>query len=736
VRRLAQGGCLTLLLGASVSGQAPAERRTLLMTRDSLALVSDTAALLQLEHSWIEFARTNRDDPMVHLRLGLLALRLGELREGPHIDQAIAEFEWAAELRPEWPWAWYGIGLAETRGPNRAGGFAGGLYTMLGLDRDRLAGTAFARAIAVDPTFVHALTEFAQVTLSQRVHAPLGNALDALRKATATPLGWDPGLLLALGRLERRAGSADAALLAFQRAQLLSSAPATVWLELARTIPIAAGRGTDPESSQRLRTGRAYFEGIRNPDAGQVARYRQDIEPIATEAELAAYDSLGGGELQAFLQNFWSSRDALAMREPGSRLSEHFRRWNVAEREFRLPPFRRRFRWGIETYRSNSEEFDDRGMVWIRHGEPTLRVEWPKGRGNFRPDPLDRHLGNESWRYDRPDGRFTLHFVAHDDPNDYRLVEDPGDLDVALDLLERRSEDFPELGRLIRAGSASRDWVTADVRREARLAIALATQTDSWERHYEELLTGRALWLAAGVRNGKPVAHLVYSIDAAAVRSMQGGDSSRAVPVRVRASFFDQHGSPVATLDTLQLFTVPAGDSRLFAARAEVAVPPGLLSARFGIELGTSHGVVYPMTTLTVPDPKAESLEVSALVIGKPGRSLPWAVTPADTAWFDASGSYSPSDSLVIYAEAYGFSPTAPVTVNVAVTRQRSGLARLLGGRSRAITISEQLLPRAGSLQYRRVLSLGGLRPGDYALELVIESGGVKVERRRGFSVR
>src|SRR5690606_24773687 len=127
-----------------------------------------------------------------------------------------------------------------------------------------------------------------------------------------------------------------------------------------------------------------------------LASLRRQLDPIAYPWELAAFDSLDAGSRVQWLANFWTRRDAIDLREPGSRLAEHFRRWEVATREFRLPPFRRRYRLWTETYQSGDTEFDDRGIIYIRHGEPTLRIEWPRARGQLRVDPLRRNYGNES----------------------------------------------------------------------------------------------------------------------------------------------------------------------------------------------------------------------------------------------------------------------------------------------------------------------------------------------------
>lgn len=718
----------------TLASQAPEERAALERLRDSIAFSRDTTGLLDLERVWIEEARANRDEPMHHLRLGVLALRLAELRPGvPHLDHALGEFEWAASLRPDWPWPWYGIGLAEARGQDRAGGFAGGLWTMLGLDRDRLAGEAFARAIAADPSFVRGLLEFARVALEQRIDAPILPALEALRSATATPVGWHPDLLIARGRLERRAGRADSAALQFQRAAALAWRPDVALLELARTTPLTGTIEGDDGASLRGATLRDYLAAATTTDPVVVGMLRRDLEPIATRTELAAFDSLSASDRPTWLDAFWNDRDAVDLREHGSRLAEHFRRWDVARREFRLPPFRRRYRWGFETYRSQDTELDDRGVVYVRHGEPTVRIEWPRSRPSSRPNPLERNYGNESWRYDRPDGTLTLHFVARDDPDDFKLVESPLELDVAIDQLERHAHEIPGIDRLLRAGQYSTTWVSEDVRRLARASMAVATQTDSWQRRYRDILSGRAQWLAVGVRDGLPLVHIVYAIEADALRA--AAPPGDLVPVRVRAAAFGEDGRAVAQLDTVQYFRSPSPETDLVASRAEFAVAPGPLRVRLGVELDTARGVIYPVDSLVAPSPAARAPELSAILLGRHGRSLSWLVTPTDTAWLDAGGVYGPHDTVAVYAEAYGLTPGREARVTLSVRRQRTGVSRLLGATASVVEVSERFAVGDRVLSVQRDLDLGGLDPGNYELHVRLESAGRVVERRRGLRV-
>lgn len=726
---------LAVLAGTRIAAQSPPDRRALDRFRDSLALEADTTRLVALEHALIALARDDRDAPMHHLRLGVLALRLGELRpDAGHLDDALSEFEWAAELRPDWPWPWFGLGLAEARGADRAAGTAGGLFVMLGLDRDQRAGAAFRRALEADPHFVSGILEFARVALAQRIAAPIDAALSTIRVATASPVAWHPDLLLARGRLERLAGHPDSALLAFRRAERLGARNGLAWLEIARTLPLDT---TVSDEQRRAATTRVYLAGVRDASPEVMAGVRRDLEPIAAPGFLDRLARQDATRRVATLDAFWRDRDAVDLREPGARLAEHYRRWNVAMQEFRLPPFRRRYLYGIELYRSGDTDFDDRGIVYIRQGEPTIRVRWPLNRPAFHLSSLDRTYGSESWRYDRPDGMLTLHFVAREDPQDFRLVDGPTELDVAVDELATHAHEFPGVARMLRAGEATAGWVTEEERYRGRLSTAIATQTDSWERGYDDILSGKVQWLASGVRRGEPLVHLVYAIDADAVRSAAQVTGGGEVGVRVRVAVLDRRGRTVARLDTLQRLAVPSATARLVAARAEVPVRPGPLRVRVGVELSPLIGVIFPIDSLVAPRPDAPALELSAVLLGIAGRSLPWQVTASDTAWLDAGGIYAASDTLAMYLEAYGLHPEAPATLTVAISRPRTGLARLLGGHKTELALAEEIGHRdTPVLRLHRAIALGELEPGTYALEVTVTSQGQSVVRRRGFVVR
>ena len=175
----------TAALPPAVRAQAPIDRAALESFRDSLAGIRDSTSLLSLEKRMIAYTRSHRDDPVLHLRLGFVSLRLGEIASQAHYDDAASEFQWAIDLRPTWPYAWYGMGLAEYGVGDSQVSIVAGLATMLGKDALTRSAMAFAKSAEVDPSFGRGLVELANTALRQRVNIKLGVALDALRRSAS-----------------------------------------------------------------------------------------------------------------------------------------------------------------------------------------------------------------------------------------------------------------------------------------------------------------------------------------------------------------------------------------------------------------------------------------------------------------------------------------------------------------------------------------------------------------------
>ncbi len=385
-----------------LAGQEPAQRTELERFRDSIGGTVDSVGLLALEKRMIEQTKANRSDAMMHLRLGFLSLRLGELGGQSHYEDAASEFQWAIDLQPTWPYSWYGMGFAEYGVGDSQISFVTGIKTMLGKDALTRSAMAFAKSAEVDPSFDRGLVDLANTALRQRVNIKLGVALEALRRAASTEAAAHPEVMLARGRVEREVGDGDSALVAFQAYVAGGPNKSLGQLEMARTL-FLLGRfdGVAP-----------YFEGAASDDSVTVAAYRADLAAIASDSIMGEFNRTSGARRVEYLKRFWSERDHIELRAEGERLREHYRRLFYARKNFQLTSLNRHYDI-VERYRSGSRDFDDRGIIYLRHGEPSSRATY--AAPGLEP--------NESWRYSRPDGDLIFHFMAREDVQDYKLVE-------------------------------------------------------------------------------------------------------------------------------------------------------------------------------------------------------------------------------------------------------------------------------------------------------------------------
>src|SRR5918995_2028607 len=487
---------LFLLTPQHLQSQTPEDRVELERFRDSIAGTMDSIGLLALERRMIDSAKSDRSNGMIHLKLGFVSLRLGDLGGKDHYDDAASEFQWAIDLQPAWPYAWYGMGLAEYGVGDSQVSFVTGLKTMLGKDALTRSAVAFAKSAEIDPSFVRGLVDLANTALRQRVNIKLGVALEALRRSAATPAGSDPDVLLARGRVEREVGDGDSALVAFNGYLQRGSNRGLGLLEVARTqLLLGRVEGTTP-----------YFEGAVLDDSTTVRGYRADLATIASDSVMGEFDRQRGPRRAAYLRSFWGERDRTELRTDGERLREHYRRLFYARKNFQLTSNNRHYDI-VERYRSGSRDFDDRGVIYIRHGEPSSRASY--AAPGLEP--------NESWRYSRPDGDMIFHFMAREDVQDYKLVESLFDVlgfsnalalrgglagsegdPMAQQLLLSREQLAPIYGRLQSAGRSSTGRYHVEERQVGQASIEIGTTTDSYELRFPDELKVHAQVLAVG----------------------------------------------------------------------------------------------------------------------------------------------------------------------------------------------------------------------------------------------
>ena len=733
-------------LAAPLAAQDEEQRASLEAFRDSVASTVDSIGLEGLEGQFIAAAKADRNDAMRHLRLGFLALRLGDLGGSGHYDDAASEFQWAIDLEPKWPYAWYGMGLAEYGIGDSRVAVVSGLKTMFGKDALARSAVAFAKTAEVDPSFVRGLVELSNTALKQRVNIKLDVALAALRSSAGTSAGTNPQVLLARGRVEREVGSPDSAVAAFTR-YLQGDGPKAIGeLELART-----------ELWQGDRAAAAgYYTAAAIDDSAVVAIIRNDLFPIAADTMLADYDSKHGAHRAAWLRQFWGARDDLNMGSSGDRLVEHYRRWFYARRNFALVTVSRHYDIA-ERYKSGSKDFDDRGIIYVRHGEPTSRVSF-SGSGQRIDDRVEPNL---SWFYVRTDGDMFFHFVAREDVQDFRLVESlldvlgyqralelqTGSYDLqsdpmAKDLLLSRQDFAPIYQRILNSSGTGFQRAVTDERQIGRNNLARGVTSDTHERHFPEDLEGSCQVLAVGSQGDEPLLHVGCAVRGKSL-------VSRKVPqgllytVRLRFAAADRNGRIVASIDTTRRFVAvqPVPDDEYVVGLVTVpAQASGVLDYRVMLAEGDSIGHVFPIQVVVAPPPQSARLTLSDLIIGNRNHHLTWRPTPADTVYLNPLGTFRRNETLELYYEIVGADPFESHTTTL-VVRKGSGsgasyMTGLTAAGSAKITLKfDEQAPR-GVWTAQRSVSLEKLKPGNYTLEIVVTAAnGMKDVRRRSFRV-
>jgi GWxTD domain-containing protein len=716
--------------------QDPADRAELERFRDSISATLDSAGLLAAEKRMIESTKRDRGNALMHLKLGFLSLRLGDLGGQSHYDDAASEFQWAIDLQPSWPYAWYGMGLAEYGVGDSQVSFVTGLKMMLGKDALTRSAVAFARSAEIDPSFVHGLVDLANTALRQRVNIKLGVALEALRRSAHTNAGGDPEVLLARGRVEREVGDGDSALAAFNGYLQRGPNQSLAQLEIARTL-FLLGRfdGLTP-----------YFEGAKSDDSTTAAGYRADLATIASDSVLGEFDKQRGERRAAYLRAFWGQRDRLELRGDGERLREHYRRLFYARKNFQLTSNNRYYDI-VERYRSGSRDFDDRGVIYIRHGEPSSRA-------TYAAPGLDP---NESWRYSRTDGDLIFHFIARDDVQDFKLVESlfdvlgfsnavrlqsqpngAADNAMAEQLMLSREQLSPIYRRLQGAGRGSTGRYQNEERRVGQESIAFGTTSDSYELRFHDELKAKSEVIAVGRDTSGHQVQITYAISGA---SLEPVTVTRGFLYSVRLRFvaMDQAGRVVSSVDTTRHFVAPARvpANEHLVGRVATTVPVGALGYRLALQQGDERGITLPLDSVRVGAVNT-SLGLSDLVLGSRTANLTWKRTPEDTVIFNPLRTYWRGEEMELYYEIEGLRP-APYTVELEVRKKGSGsgiFKKIFGGGGASIKLKFEQQATTPTVSTHRSLKLDRLKPGQYVLALrVIDADGRRDSRTREFQV-
>jgi GWxTD domain-containing protein len=271
----------------------------------------------------------------------------------------------------------------------------------------------------------------------------------------------------------RREGKANEADSLFRLLLFQSKFPLAqpVYLSLAR---IAVERG-QPQAAEGYYL-RAVDELV-SPLGGAIMF--EDIKYIVSDREYDRFRSLGTIEQESqFFRSFWAVRKPSASTS-NPRLVEHFRRLVYAEQNFEYTGFRTGFtdpdRLKYLSFPRSydlNEEFNDKGLVYLRHGDP---------------DNIARSMNatapGESWLYEATGDlpRRIYHFLKVNAPgNNWRLTAYPQDPAMITNLVTWDPHFADLLSENTSTEERARDAIIAEEQDAVRQG--LASDNHTWTR--------------------------------------------------------------------------------------------------------------------------------------------------------------------------------------------------------------------------------------------------------------
>jgi hypothetical protein len=680
-----------------------------------------------------------------------------QLIESAFADDVTAHEKWAV--------AWYGLGLARLRLAETGALSRQGPLLPIGVDNATGAEHALGRAIQLDPRFAEAADALALAPATRISEVRKKERIAALRPVYRVLSG---SASAAAAYVERDAGTVDSAVALEEQALRRGGVDsAVVVLSLVRDL-YHVGR------TQEGRDLLLHAASTTTP-AGMAA-YRAEVAWVASAAELSEWDAASPRDRPRWLANFWAKRDIAEGRRDGARLEEHYRRIDYALKNFRitLPRSGRQQLvsttpswadgYGAEerarqTIMHNPEAFpeaarlyaeakaigsesalryyqpiqdlvSDKGIVWIRHGAPTLVAH------NVTGPPL------EIWRYDRPEGSLILYFREADFegssmPNE--LV--PTVLDASPVVLNQLCHlDLvlcpTALGAARIAFSGNPGALESEIKAEgARLApealarsaargkafVDLATTTDSYHREFTHAVHPSVQMYGLARSAGPPQLVVTFALPGdALVPTTSSTTGNRPVyEVELRLMGARTADGRQVDFDTLRDFMTPRllRNGEYITGVEALSVAAGDYDVSMTVTQADGRGAVAHLARVTVPG-ATPALAVSDLVLGSTASSVRWNSGSTDVA-LNPLNTFTRSSGAEVYYQLSGLHPGT----NYQTKFEFFDAADSLGTKPR-LTLASAAVTNVDHVEISRSLGLANLGPGRYRLKLTVSAGG------------
>jgi hypothetical protein len=672
---------------------------------------------------------------------GWLALRDFEITSNRDAAEQSLRLLLRATRGKDAAWAYYGLGRLVMKAPWLNPG-----DVLVYVDAKSRAQYAATEALRRDSTLYEAGILLGDAVIWGQEPAEIRTARDRLRRYAGTSaFKHVTTQLIELDTWLRDADGLE------QDAALGDSARAPRWVtERARVFAYAQRRDT---------AATLYLQRtLALADSAAFARLFADVQPIVSTIDSAAYSNLPAAARVEWFRTLWNQRASAAGVTPGYRIAEHYYRLMDARQRFGVP-FRSGKGSGVQTAAvikgAILRDFDDRGVILLRHGEPTrvISVSAPTLRTN------------ESWVYDPPrEGARLFTFAPMDGASGMRLLTDPfalpnwGEFGLTVQTaaeiinlpgdrlasaaqagvfedmskwLHQHSEIDARYGHLAglldnvaRAGERARQGMRSIAPQmmaivgEQRGGLLDAVARESNIRMFaEDLPVAFDLLAFRGVGGTELTAAL-------ALPAAQILDSAR-FALRFSATLQWQGANGAVRRDSSMFVPLtrdlPAG--AVISMQLLTLVPPGD-SVPYWLTVETANGTRGRQIagTRRIPDLSGSTLLVSDLVLAQPDRRGTWRRGAAQLALVP-NGAFAADAPFTVFYEVYNLAAGEEFRTVLHIERIDPIVERLLRGRKTSLDVSfttqATLDARTNAVQEQRKVETS-LAPGRYRLRVTV----------------
>jgi hypothetical protein len=402
---------------------------------------------------------------------------------------------------------------------------------------------------------------------------------------------------------------------------------------------------------------------------------------------------------------------------------------------------------------------DDRGFMYVRHGEPRARVHCAGGGGLGAPPTT-------SWVYTVPEGTWIVHFARGRFTATPSLATEPlgmgargqGTMQVSS-CLNRLAAADPRFGilameregrsamQMLKALSAAmlggdpRELYSPDrsvnhvvqLAARDRATAERALRTDTYPLHFEEDLAPVIQLHAVGTpASGATGVLAVFAVPGDRLTPGPAAPDGRTTyPLRIRLVAADTGGRAMHTVDTLRTFAVRGalGKGSWLNGIVELPLPPGAYDVRMLVtQPDTERGGAGGRLGVVIPS-GAAALTMSDVVAGDARSGLVWRSHGAAVP-LNPLGVFRRDAAVELYYELGGLRPGTGYRTMIEIGRGDAATDR--------VTVSFSETAESRVARVARSIGVQALPGGRYVLRVTVTEDGTgrEVVHERWLDIR